>query len=588
MKKSSFFKLLILYSITLNILSKKDLLNLPEESNQLFEINENNYSNVLNKYQYFFLLIHNPWCQWSQRFYKKLVDINLLLKQEKQENYIGYLDNTTQINISYLHNYIDSNKINNNIKHNKFKSYPTLYFFINGRYADYYNGILSKSEIFSWIKQRIYNLSKDNFYLYNVSSEDVFNNKVKNIKYAMLYYLDETELNEFKYLNNKAQYTKNKDELIIEYIENENSNFRVFSKFSGNLLSIYLANSFDKLINYCSEIVFFYTTEKQLINKYNINNAKIFLFNYGNLLDFIILSNKNALNSNYEQNHIDDITSTTNDKLSHDLINDLCFKNVYKNLFKKFDQYAIYSIFIKKKPSLFLFRNKQDNRTEYEEIKLETISYMYNKELNIVITDIDDKYSYKLSNLLGISNDDLPSIRLIDFKGHDNEMRTFYFSREITSDNILDFVNKWEDNTLSSSSNIFYSSSKINTNSKYNKNNNYSPVLNIGMNMFYEKVIMNNKNVLVYYYANWCSYCKKFLSIFDIISKKLNMTLISLFQIDIGNYYLNSIRIEDVPAIVLYTNKNKNNPIYFEKDISTKNIISFLNTNISGLFKEDL
>ena len=101
-------------------------------------------------------------------------------------------------------------------------------------------------------------------------------------------------------------------------------------------------------------------------------------------------------------------------------------------------------MFIKKKPGLILFRNKFDNKTEYEEIKLQTISWM-NRDLNVIITDIDNKYAFKLTRLLGVKTSDLPAIRIVDFKGKNRQMRNFLFSREVNSENILDFVEKWEE-----------------------------------------------------------------------------------------------------------------------------------------------
>ena len=164
-------------------------------------------------------------------------------------------------------------------------------------------------------------------------------------------------------------------------------------------------------------------------------------------------------------------------------------------------------------------------------------------------------------------------------------MRTFMFSREIISENILDFVQKWEDGYLANTSNFYYSRAIKENKDSYNSK---SPVLSIGMNMFYEKVIMNRKNVIVYYYSDWCSHCKKHLSLFDVISKKFNLVMLSFVHIDIGNYYMESIGIEDIPSIVLYPSNNKENPIKFDKQINAKNIIKFIKTQIPDLMNEDL
>ena len=74
---------------------------------------------------------------------------------------------------------------------------------------------------------------------------------------------------------------------------------------------------------------------------------------------------------------------------------------------------------------------------------METLSYM-KQDLNIVITDIDSKIAYKLATFFGVENDNLPAMRIVDFKGKNNSPRKFSLSQEITSDNMLDFVEKWQ------------------------------------------------------------------------------------------------------------------------------------------------
>ena len=107
--------LLNLFCFISYTLSKKShLLDLSEESYQLEEINRENFLNTINNNNFFFLFIHNPWCSWSQKVEKKLTNINLYLKLEKQKKYLGIIDHTTQNDISYITDYIKENNINSN------------------------------------------------------------------------------------------------------------------------------------------------------------------------------------------------------------------------------------------------------------------------------------------------------------------------------------------------------------------------------------------------------------------------------------------------------------------------------------------
>lgn len=519
---SRIFLITLLCNILVLLVSRKNhLLDMPEESYQLVPIDQQNYSKYLNN-EYFFIFVHNPWCAWSQKTEKILIKINLYLKLEVQPYYIGVIDNTTT-NADFIK---DINLVD--------LSYPTILFYKRGQLIEKYNNRLSENELFNWIKKRIYNPIID------LKTEDQVEYKLLKTKRAVIYFPTKEEIN---YLVNKDNESLDSEEEIKEL--DANSGLNKFINYSSNL-------------EHCSSIVFFYSSNLNIINKLKVDNSTIGYFKLGN--------------------NTDNLEIQSNEEFSSEKMNDFCYKVAHNNLFYKFDEKAIESMFIKKRPGLILFRNKFDNKTEYEEIKLQTISWM-NRDLNVIITDIDNKYSFKLTRLLGVKTSDLPSIRLVDFKGKNDQMRNFLFSREVNSENILDFVEKWEAGKLSDYH--FYNSPSV-------KENKASPVMNISVNLFYEKVILNRKNVLVYYYSDWCSHCKKHLPLFNIISKKLNLTLFSLVHINIGQYYDSNIDIRTVPSVVLYQGNKKETPIKLEDKISIKTILSFIQNNTQGVLKDDL
>lgn len=511
---------------------KQDLLDLPEESYQLVDVTEENFKSYL-KNEFVFLFIHNPWCSWSQKMEKKLTKLNLYMKLEHQPFYIGKVDSTVQ-SLDFLK--LESKYFS--------ETYPKLLFYLNGELKEEYNGQHVKNEIMNWIKKRIYYGRLP----FNVATQDIFDYKLKNTKRAFLYFPDEADA---KYL--KSLESESLDDVHVSEASSSKG-FDIYNKVNSESIKA----AIDKVYHKCGSIVFYYTINTDLIKRYRVNDTP---------LAFFALGNNTA---NYEK---------TEEFTEENLIN-FCFQSSHTNLFKGYDEKAVESIFINKKPGLILFRNKFDNKTEYEEIKLETISWM-NRELNVVITDIEDKLSYKLAKLLGVGVNDLPSIRLIDFNGADSTMRNFIFSREVTSENILDFMQKWEEDLLQEHR-IYTSISKT------GKDNSNSPVHRISMNLYYEKVIMNRKNVLVYYYSEWCSHCKKYLPVFDLISKKLNLILFSLVQIDVGSYYQPSIGVTQVPTIHLYKAGEKVKPEIFEGKIGVKDLLEFIQKHAPSTIKEDL
>lgn len=515
-------KILLLIISSLVLSRKQHLLDLPEESYQLTSIDDANYNKYLSN-EHFFILIHNPWCPWSQKFEKHLTKINLYLKLEKQPFFIGQIDNSVT-NFEFLPDFpYSSTDIN----------YPSLFYFHYGKFKEEFKDRRTLNETFNWIKKQIYTDPID------LSTTDLFDYKLKVTKRAFVYYPSKEEI---EILKSKTE------ESLDDDIETPTE------LKSSHLFNIYKSASQSK---YCDKIVFYYSTNIDLFKKFNSETSKVAFFKLGNNTDNLQIENET--------------------EFTKELIEDFCYKVAYRNMFHDFNEHAIEKIFIQKNPALVLFRNKFDNRTEYEEIKLETISWM-NRDINIVITDIDNKNSLKLSKMLGVKAIDLPAIRMIDFKGNESNMRTFVFTKEMTSDNILDFVSKWEENKLSESN--FIQPIK-------QRENKQSSVMNISLTLFYEKVIMNRKNVLVFYYSDWCSHCKKHLSLFEHISKKLNLILVSLVQIDIGQFYDSTTKIEKVPSIVLYKSNLKEKPIEFKGKISMKNLIAFIRNNLQGVFKQE-
>jgi len=205
---------------------------------------------------------------------------------------------------------------------------------------------------------------------------------------------------------------------------------------------------------------------------------------------------------------------------------------------------------------------------------MQTLSYM-RTDYVIVITDIDSKYSYKLANYFGVNDEMLPALRIVDFKGKNNSPRKFSLSKEVNVESILEFVNKWESNSM-----YDMSTQKSHNTKQMNPN---SVALNINMMNFYEKVVLNKKNVVVMFYAEWCSQCKKHLPLFDIVSKKLNQVIYSYVYVDIGDFYDENVKIEKVPYLRVYPSFDKENPIEYTGEIKPLNVVNFLKTNIEKI-----
>ncbi len=129
--------------------------------------------------------------------------------------------------------------------------------------------------------------------------------------------------------------------------------------------------------------------------------------------------------------------------------------------------------------------------------------------MKFLFTDIDRKMSLKLANFFGFRSDEfLPSVRIVEYL--DNEFKRYSLSRNITRNSIVNFIQKWKDRELRSYKTYETFESDITRQTKD------SIVKKISYSSMFESVNFNRKSVVVFFYTDWCSICKKvFISIIE-------------------------------------------------------------------------
>ena len=107
----------------------------------------------------------------------------------------------------------------------------------------------------------------------------------------------------------------------------------------------------------------------------------------------------------------------------------------------KFDEKAANMIFDKNQSALILFADEKSKKwAEYEQL-MKKISDKLNYKLKIIITDIKDVLSAKLSEKLTVKENNLPTIRIIDTTGQ--YIKKYKIEENINEKNILKFVDNW-------------------------------------------------------------------------------------------------------------------------------------------------
>ena len=235
----------------------------------------------------------------------------------------------------------------------------------------------------------------------------------------------------------------------------------------------------------------------------------------------------------------------------------------------KFDEKAANMIFDKNQSALILFADEKSKKwAEYEQL-MKKISDKLNYKLKIIITDIKDVLSAKLSEKLTVKENNLPTIRIIDTTGQ--YIKKYKMEEDINEKNILKFVDNWENKKIKS----YVKSEDI------PKDNNGDVFIIVG-NTFEKEVINNKKDVMVLFYSPWCYHCKALLPKYEEVAKTLkdkNKNLL-LTKINAIENEIESIDDYGFPKIKFYPgNKKDKPPIDYNGDKSVEDIIKFIKNN---------
>ena len=230
------------------------------------------------------------------------------------------------------------------------------------------------------------------------------------------------------------------------------------------------------------------------------------------------------------------------------------------------NQFNIY--FKKKNPALILYAdNKSINCNKYGNIRNE-VSEKIERKLLVIITDIKEGISMRLAEYVGIKEKDLPLVSILDTR---KDFKKYNMDGDINVENILKFVEKWEKNELKRQ----LKSEKI---PKINKGNVY---IVVGKS-FEKEVINNDKDVMLLFYAPWCTHCKELSPKYEEVGIKLkdkNPKLL-IAKIDGSLNEIENISISGFPTIMFFPGNQKDKkPIEYKGRRTTEDIIQFIKKN---------
>ena len=210
-------------------------------------------------------------------------------------------------------------------------------------------------------------------------------------------------------------------------------------------------------------------------------------------------------------------------------------------------------IYIKRQPALIIFsskkgkRNKQDYNDSYN-----LLNYMWpniKSKIKLFVCDISTDIGAKLAEQCGINENNIPKVYIVEVK---NELPIKYrMEGGINEENMYYFIRHWSKGKLEP----YMRSEEIPENKDDNE------LFKLVGKTFKKEVLDNDKDVLIYFVAPFCTICKTFEPILNDFDKKLkkygNNKLLIAKMDAIFNDVNDDIEINNFPTIVFYPGNAK-------------------------------
>lgn len=296
--------------------------------------------------------------------------------------------------------------------------------------------------------------------------------------------------------------------------------------------------AFEKVAKQNEEVQFATVDTKEVLENYKVKAGTVVLF------------------KKFDEGR-NDLTEVTEAKITE-------FINAHSTpLVMKFDDKCAQVIFGKNQPGLFLYRDKNSEKTAELDKLMSEIAPEVSGKLQVVVTDIKEGLESRLAEYIGVKAEELPTVRIHDTKV---DLKKYNMAGEITKENILKFVKDWEDGKL-----------KPTLKSQEIPKEQKGVVYTLVGKSFDQEVINSDKDVLVKFYAPWCGHCKALAPEYEKLAKQLagNKKLL-IAEIDATENEVEQVHITGFPTIKFWPAGKKDKPLDYNGDRKAEAFVKWL------------
>jgi protein disulfide-isomerase A1 len=325
----------------------------------------------------------------------------------------------------------------------------------------------------------------------------------------------------------------------------------------------------EKFIKENDVAIVYFGNDASQVDAFTKVARKIDDFSFATVVSEEIASKKEAkkgsvvLFKNFDEKRNDLITGLTDETNIEEFIN----KNSNPRVMD-FSDKTLKVVFGQKVPGLFLYVKPNSEKEERLRNLMKIIADKYSGKLQVVVSD-NKGTGGRVAEFLGVKNEDMPTIRLVDFRKGQNKYK---FTDEITEGNILQFLKNWEENKLER---------YLKTEEEPEKND--EPVYKLVGKTFERDVLKSDKDVFVKFYAPWCGHCKKLAPLYVELAKKLkNNKKLLIAEIDATANEIETVRISGFPTLKLWPAGDKSKEIDYKGNRTVADMEKFLKEHVTN------